>query len=214
LRDRVSERERFFLSWRYHIDAVQAWDKALDLARSWTATYPREAFAFNSLGLASATFGQHDQAVGAFREAIRLDPKFVSPHRNLAGSLVALGRFDEAASVVREAVAQGVRSIGVRQFAYMLAFLGNDSPAMTKELAQPRSAPELMWSANSEAQTLRFGGRLQTAHELFQRSIQAVGPAHQEGHVAALAAPGAQPFGQLAGREGCAASSIRVGHPP
>ena len=31
LRDRVSERERFFISWRYYIDAEQAWDKALDL---------------------------------------------------------------------------------------------------------------------------------------------------------------------------------------
>ncbi len=30
LRDRVSERERFFISWRYYIDAAQAWDKALD----------------------------------------------------------------------------------------------------------------------------------------------------------------------------------------
>ena len=48
LRDRVSERERFFISWRYYRDAIQAWDKALELARSWTATYPREAFAFNA----------------------------------------------------------------------------------------------------------------------------------------------------------------------
>jgi eukaryotic-like serine/threonine-protein kinase len=32
LRDRVSERERFFISWRYLVDAEQAWDKALDLA--------------------------------------------------------------------------------------------------------------------------------------------------------------------------------------
>src|SRR5512138_66620 len=52
LRDRVSERERFFISWRYYRDAVQAWDKALELTRSWTATYPREVTAFNSLGAA------------------------------------------------------------------------------------------------------------------------------------------------------------------
>jgi eukaryotic-like serine/threonine-protein kinase len=38
LRDRVSERERFFISWRYYRDAAQAWDKALELAQSWTAT--------------------------------------------------------------------------------------------------------------------------------------------------------------------------------
>ena len=96
LRDRVSERERFFISWRYYLDAAQAWDKALELAPSWTTTYPREAFAFNSLGLASGAFGQHEQAVDAFREAIRLDARFVPPHGNLAGSLIALNRFAEA----------------------------------------------------------------------------------------------------------------------
>ena len=53
LRDRVSERERFFIAWRYYRDALQDADKALELARSWTATYPREAFAFNALGIAS-----------------------------------------------------------------------------------------------------------------------------------------------------------------
>ena len=38
LRDRVSERERFFISWRYYLDAEQAWDKALELSLSWTGT--------------------------------------------------------------------------------------------------------------------------------------------------------------------------------
>ena len=50
LRERVSERERFFISFRYYRDAVQNWTEALELSRSWTVTYPREAFAFNSLG--------------------------------------------------------------------------------------------------------------------------------------------------------------------
>ena len=103
LRDRVSERERFFISWRYYIDAAQAWDKALELAQAWTTTYPREAFAFNSLGIASGTFGQHEQAIAAFREAIRLDPRFVPPHGNLVGSLIALNRFPEAKASLREA---------------------------------------------------------------------------------------------------------------
>ena len=73
--------------------------------QSWTRTYPREAFAFNSLGMASGAFGQHEQAVAAFREAIRLDPQFVPPHRNLAGSLIALNRFEEANALVEEATA-------------------------------------------------------------------------------------------------------------
>lgn len=61
LRDRVSDRERFFIAWRYYRDAIQAWDKALELARSWTATYPREAFAFNALG--NALIRLHSTAI-------------------------------------------------------------------------------------------------------------------------------------------------------
>ena len=74
LRDRVSERERFFIAWRYYRDATQDWEKALELARSWTATYPREAFAFNSLGSAYLRLGRFEQSVESFREAIQLDP--------------------------------------------------------------------------------------------------------------------------------------------
>ena len=147
----------------------------MELSRSWTVTYPREAFAFNSLGLAYAAFGQHDEAVQAFREAIRLDPKFVSPHRNLTGSLIALNRFVEAASVARTATADGIDSIGVRQYAYLAAFLANDSSAMERERerSRTRGAQDAMWSTNTEAQTSRFSGRVQTAHELYQRAVQA-----------------------------------------
>ena len=103
LRDRVSERERFFISWRYYHDATQDWNKAFDLARSWTATYPREAFAFNSLGAANSFFGQYGPAVEAFREALRLDGMFIAAQENLASALAALNRFDEAKEVVQQA---------------------------------------------------------------------------------------------------------------
>ena len=69
LRDRVSERERYFISWRYYRDAIQALDKGLELARSWTAAYPREPFAFNSLGFAARGLGQYQQAVAPLRES-------------------------------------------------------------------------------------------------------------------------------------------------
>ena len=50
LRDRVSERERFFISWRLLPRRRPGLGpRALELSLSWTMTYPREAFAFNSL---------------------------------------------------------------------------------------------------------------------------------------------------------------------
>ncbi len=170
LRDRVSERERFFISWRYYIDAEQAWDKALELAQSWTTTYPREAFAFNSLGMASGAFGQHEGAVAAFRESIRLDERFAPPYANLTGSLIALNRFDEANALVKDASAHGVEIATVRR--YLLAFVANDSDGMTRELEVLRRSPQAMWASNLEARKSAFGGEIEAAHQLYQRAAK------------------------------------------
>ena len=172
LRDRVSERERFYISWRYFLDAEQAWDKALELAHSWTVTYPREAFAFNSLGLASAAFGQHDEAVRAFREAIRLDPKFIPPYGNLAGSLIASNQHDEAKTVLRDAAKQGVDFITLRRMWYTLAFIDDDHAAQVRELDQARATHGTVWAAVWEARASRFSGRVAAAHDLFQRGVE------------------------------------------
>jgi Flp pilus assembly protein TadD len=169
LRDRVSERERFFISWRYYVDAAQAWDKALDLSTSWTSTYPREPFAFNSLGLASGAFGDHEQAVRAFREAIRLDPRFVPPHGNLAGSLIASNRFAEAKRELSDANNRGIAFITVRRMGYLLAFIENDRPAMARELDLVRKSPDSVWALIWEARAAAFAEDRRTAHDLFQR---------------------------------------------
>jgi tetratricopeptide (TPR) repeat protein len=173
LRDRVSERERFFISWRYYVDAAQAWDQALEVAQSWTATYPREAFAFNSLGLASAAFGQHRQAVTAFREAIRLDPDFTPPYGNVVGSLTALGSFDEAAAGVSDATARRIEGAGLQRAAYVLAFLRNNQAGMSAALAAARPTSTGIWVSTWEARVAAFSGRVAAAHNLYQQGVEA-----------------------------------------
>jgi serine/threonine protein kinase/tetratricopeptide (TPR) repeat protein len=172
LRDRVSERERYFISWRYYMDAVQAWDKALELSASWTKTYPREPFAFNSLGLAAGAFGQHERAVDAFREAIRLDPRFSPPYGNLVGSLIALNRLDEGQKALDEASRQTLRFIGLRRHGYVLGFIRHDADVMARELDAAGAMPEGVWSANWEARDALFAGQFKRAHDLFAQSVQ------------------------------------------
>lgn len=177
-RDRVTERERYFISWRYYRDAGQAWDKGLELARSWTAAYPREPFAFNSVGLAAWGLGQYQQAVAPLRESRRLDPRFIPPVSNLTATLTALNQFDEARKVLAEAGAAGLEHIALRQEAYLLAFIDNDRAAMTRELDIALAKPEGP-SANSwEARVAAFGGQIAKAHEGFRRAITATGQAN------------------------------------
>jgi eukaryotic-like serine/threonine-protein kinase len=171
-RDRVSERERFFISWRYYRDAVQAWDKALDLARSWTATYPREAGAFNSLGVAYIRLGHFNESVAAFREAIRLDPQFTPSYGNLSAALLALDRYDDARAVLRQAAERKLDFIGARRLSYLLAFVQGETATMERELAQSVGPRETNSAFGWQAHTSAFGGHATAAHEQFRLGIR------------------------------------------
>lgn len=178
LRDRVTERERYFISWRYYRDAIQALDQGLELARAWTAAYPREPFAFNSLGLAAWGLGQYQQAVAPLRESIRLDPRFIPPLSNLTATLTALNEFDEARKVLAGARAAGLDHIAFRQEAYLLAFVDSDTLGMTRELDAALAKPEGPSASNWQPRIAAFGGQIETAHEGFGRSVVVTGQAN------------------------------------
>jgi serine/threonine protein kinase/tetratricopeptide (TPR) repeat protein len=172
LRDRVSDRERFFISWRYYRDAIQAWDKALELARSWTATYPREAFAFNALGNALIRLGYFEQSVEPLREAIRLDPQFVPAYGNLAGSLLALQRLDEARATLNLAADRKLNFIGASRLSYLLAFVQGDTETMARELEASIGLRQTNSAFGWQAHASAAGGRVKTAHDQYRRGIQ------------------------------------------
>ena len=172
LRARVSERERFFISWRYYRDALQAADQALELAQSWTATYPREPFAFNALGVVNIRIGQFEQSLEPLREAIRLDPGFVLAYSNLAGALLSLGRIEEARATLKQAADRQLDFGGARRLSYLLAFVEGDSATMERELKASLGVRATNAAIGWQAQTAAFHGRVNEAHEQFQRGIQ------------------------------------------
>lgn len=175
LRNRVSERERYLISWRYYRDATQAWDKGLELAQSWTAAYPRESTAFNSLGTATVWLAQYPQAIVALREAMRLDPRFFAPWLILEGALVSSNQFHEARTeltIMRDAKVGNIKLV---QFAYLLAFIDNDTATMTRELDGALARPEGATASNWQPRVSAFGGRIAQAHEEFRRSVVATG---------------------------------------
>ncbi|MEO8682107.1 MAG: protein kinase [Vicinamibacterales bacterium] len=213
LRDRVSERERYFISWRFYRDAVHAWDKGLELARSWTVAYPRESFAFNSLGFAARALGRNPQAVAPLREAMRLDPKFIPPISNLATTLTELNQFDDARSVLEGARAAKLSHIALQREAYVLAFIDNDTGGMKRELDAALARPEGPWATNWLPRISAFGGQIQQAHEQFRRSVTATSQAQLaelSGQYATQDALSHAVVGQCAAAQGEAAAAIRL----
>ena len=172
LQDRVSERERYFISWRYYRDAAQSWNKALEIAELWTGAYPREAVAFNALGVAHIYFGQYERAVDPLRQAIRLDPKFQPPVSNLAGALMALNRYAEASALLKDAFARPTGFGGGRRIAYLLAFIADDRTAMAEHLNASIGIGRTNSAFGWQAHVAALGGSVSTAHEYFRRGVQ------------------------------------------
>ncbi len=55
-------------------------------------------------GLTLGSQGQHEEALSAFREAVRLKPDFAEGHRSIGFALASLDRYEEALSAYQEAV--------------------------------------------------------------------------------------------------------------
>ena len=141
---------------------------------SWTATYPREAFAFNSLGLASGAFGQHEQAVERLPRSHPPRPQVRSASRKprrIADRAQPVRRGEGAARRGDGSAGSTSSASGGRRTCW--PFSTNDAAAMARELTLARTTPEAMWASNWEARTSAFSGRLRAAHELFQRGVQA-----------------------------------------
>ena len=172
LRDRVSERERFIVGFRYYRDATQDWERALELCQLWTESYPREAFAFNSLGVAFINVGREAAAIPALQHAIELDPKLTASYSNLAAVLMTANRAAEARAVLDQGALHGLNSAGMHRISYLIAFMNGDQARMKKELEASIGVGQTNAAYGWEARTAAFGGRIAAAHADFRRGVQ------------------------------------------
>ena len=76
----------------------------LELAQQWVESEPGSAFARLILGVAHSNLKQHEQAVQAYREALRIQPENVSAWYNLGVAHGKLKQYDQAVPALREAL--------------------------------------------------------------------------------------------------------------
>lgn len=171
LRDRVSERERFYISEKYYVYVEGDLDKAMEVLQTWARLYPNDFIPHNNLALNYSNFGKYEDALRESLEAVRLSPNNNSARTNLIGSFMGLGRFDEAQAALDQLKTLQPDSPSVHFFSLLLAFYRNDQAAMERELkwaAGKPVEPEFLGIISSREATL---GRLKKAEEVAKRSV-------------------------------------------
>ena len=171
LKDRASEREKFYISAHHYDEDLRDVDKAIEVYEQWKTTYPRDTVPWDNLALRYEGIGQHEKALANASEAMRLDPRDSYAYQNLGDVYERLNRYDEAKVVLEKAIAQGTGADSLRFTLYELAFIQHDQSGMQRQVEALRGKPYeaiiLLFKAQGECSL----GKLQNSRQTFAQAV-------------------------------------------
>jgi tetratricopeptide (TPR) repeat protein len=179
LRERASERERFFIDFNYDREVRGNLEHAFQTLELWEQTYPRRAAPPDPRellgGLSTKGTGRWEKAVESARKTIVAYPDVRIGYGNLALSSFFVDRFGEAENALEQAAAHKKEWQELPQFLvyrYNLAFMKGDNEQMDRAvaLAKGKRLAE-HWVANSQALVQARSGHVQLARRLSSRAV-------------------------------------------
>ncbi len=175
LRDRVTDRERFFVDFTYDRQVTGNLEKAYQTLESWLRTYPRgEKPNAQSLlgGLSTHGTGRFERAIEATQKEIAVDPDFGLGYGSLAASYFLLDRFEEAESAIQRATEHKAEDPNLVVIRYNIAVLKGDKGLEDRVVALAKGKPRTEHSvAHVEALALARSGRLTLARQSSSRAM-------------------------------------------
>jgi eukaryotic-like serine/threonine-protein kinase len=174
LRDRASERERFYIEAHYYDEVTIDMEKALTVYTQWLQTYPRDSTPYDNAALASSALGRHEKALAFASEAHRLDPLDRYAYDNMATAYQALNRFDEAKSMVDQAAAKKADGTGTYSVMIDLAYQRGDRATVQHELDAVKGTSFEPFVMFFNAGWNTFQAKVKVSHELWQQTRQAL----------------------------------------
>jgi eukaryotic-like serine/threonine-protein kinase len=172
LRDRASEREKFYIQAHYYDEVTLEGEKSIATYDEWQQTYPRDTVPYDNAALASSALGRPEKALEYASQAHRIDAQDRYAYDNMASAYEALNRFDEAKTVADEAVAKKLEGSGIRFVLLDLAYQRGDRAAADQQLETTKgtSLEPFMLFFNAAWQTSQ--GKVKAAREIWRRASQ------------------------------------------
>ncbi|HEX5834007.1 MAG TPA: protein kinase [Pyrinomonadaceae bacterium] len=172
LRDRVSERERLYISEKYYAYITGELDKTIETLQTWARLYPNDFIPHNNLSLNYKLIGRYEEAMKEGLEAVRLSPNNLSARDNLTASFVGLGRMDEAEQMARDSEKINPNTYGTQLPKYFFAFRRRDQAGMDRVLEWAKGRPEEAEFTAGAAFTAMYFGKWKEAEELQRRAVE------------------------------------------
>jgi len=185
LRERVSERERFYIESHYHTTLGQT-HLSRKTYEAWIQTYPRDTPPRNNLSIVLFDAGEFERAVQEVAEANRLDPAMAHAYANLCSGYTALNKLAEARAITMQGLKVRPAYPALHACLYIVSFLEGDEASMQQavEMSKGRRGTISGRVAIVEAQATVTRGRLREASGLIDNLVRRF---EQEGRQGPLA---------------------------
>ena len=170
LRERASEREKFYIAGHYYDVVTNDQEKAVELYQQWIGVYPRDNVPHDDLSLAYQALGEDEKALAAATDAVHVDPQDAYAYQNQMAAYVFLNRFDEAKAVAQSAITQKHDTVSVHLALLALAAIQKDDAAFQAQLnwaAGRPVEPDIQLRAAAYQDSL---GRLKRGAQIYQRA--------------------------------------------
>ena len=173
LRERASEREKFYIASHYEHMAVGNLEAARKTYELWAQTYPRDNVPVGNLGVIHQQLGEYDKELAANQDALKLSPGSGLAYANLVNAYLSVNRLDEAKATAQEAQAKHLDPPSIHLHLYSAAFLQHDAAGMEREAAALMGKPgfeDAMLA--TESQTAAYAGQFNKMRELARRAVE------------------------------------------
>jgi serine/threonine protein kinase/Flp pilus assembly protein TadD len=173
LRERVSEREKFYIASRYEHFVTGNLEAARKAYELWAQTYPHDNTPVSNLGVIYINLGDYDKALAKAQEAMKLDPGSMLNYQGLGWSYMLVNRLDEARATAQEAQSHNLDTPAVHLLLYEIDFLQHDAAGMEREADGVMGKPGVEdGMLDAESDTAAYGGQFAKARELTRRASE------------------------------------------
>ena len=169
LRDRVSERERFYITSHY-FESLGDLEKDVETLELFKQSYPREWVPPHNLALNLMQLGDFEHALVNAQQALRLEPDHAFPYHKVMWAYRCLGRSDEAKAIGQQALERGMDTVYLRENLALIAASEGDVEALREHLGSQVGTVHESRMLAVEAVLEAQKGKMTSARALIRRA--------------------------------------------
>jgi DNA-binding winged helix-turn-helix (wHTH) protein/tetratricopeptide (TPR) repeat protein len=191
MRDTVDERERLYITYRYHWSVTGDLHAVLDTLQVWTATYPQDTIAMADLASDLTWIGRYSESAALAARAIQIDDANGTAngiiYEMAARAYKRAGMFDKALDYYNSAVQRKVDTGGIHTIALQIAALRHDDQEVARQVAWSRGTPDEGLILQDAGMAALADGRVHASEHWFAEAAGAARRDKTEDDLAATA---------------------------